>query len=232
MILNPYRNRAWVFWGFAALVVLSACHPKKGRVSQSPPPLPRIETLVVMGFMPALSAWDQPKMVRSPISGAVFLAEPVSEEAARKMTNTLFERLVQEGRYRLVSPGQALGVYSSLVSSGPVQEEMEILQQIGRAFSADAVLIGHLYRFREREGTDYAVNRAASVAFDLHIIGLEDRAILWRGRFDKTQQSLSQNILDMNTFLKGQGRWMTAERLAEMGLDNLLAQLLQHPGVK
>ncbi len=89
------------------------------------------------------------------------------------------------------------------------------------------MLIGHLYRYREREGTDFAINRPASVAFDLYLIRPDDGAVLWKGRFDKTQKSLSENLLDIDTFLRGQGRWMTAERLAELGLEDVLGKLLQ-----
>jgi hypothetical protein len=51
--------------------------------------------------------------------------------------------------------------------------------------------------------------------------------VFWKGRFDKTQQHLSRNILDVDTFMKSQGRWMTAERLAEIGLEGVLGSLLE-----
>jgi hypothetical protein len=183
--------------------------------------------MVVVGFLPAMSQWDTPNMVRSPITGAVFFAEPVSEQVVSNLTTNLFERIVKEKRYDLISPGQAKGVYSSLRLSDVVQPEIEIIQKIGQAFSADAVMSGYLYRWQEREGTDYAVNRAASVAFDLYLIRPDDGAILWKDRFDKTQQSLSENLLDVNTFLKGQGIWMTAGSLADLGLDKVLGELLK-----
>ncbi len=85
-------------------------------------------------------------------------------------------------------------------------------------------MIGYVYRWREREGTDYSVNRPASTAFDLYLIRSHDRAVLWKGRFDKTQRSLSENILDMETFIKGKGRWMTVDRLAKLGLSNLMSK--------
>jgi hypothetical protein len=102
---------------------------------------------------------------------------------------------------------------------------MGMFQQIGQRFSADAVLVGYLYRWRERVGTELAVSRPASVAFDLSLIRPEDGAILWRAKFDKTQQSLSENLLGWGTFVKGQGRWMTAEKLAEIGLEDLLGRI-------
>ena len=49
---------------------------------------------------------------------------------------------------------------------------------------------------------------------------------------NKTQRSLSENILDMNTFLKGGGKWMRAESLAFLGMEELLGELLKGKGVK
>jgi hypothetical protein len=46
--------------------------------------------------------------------------------------------------------------------------------------------------------------------------------ILWKARFDKTQISLSENLFDLQTFLKAKGRWMTADELAEMGLADFV----------
>jgi hypothetical protein len=203
----------------------SSCQSRKEQVPQEKPSPPKIDKLVVVGFLPAMSQWDEPNMVRSPVSGTVFFAEPVPEEVVTGLTASLFDRIVKERRFELISPGQARGVYSSLRLSDVVGKEMDIIKKIGGAFSAEGVLIGYVYRFREREGTDYAVNRAASVAFDLYLIGPQNGVIFWKGRFDKTQQHLTQNILDASTFMKGQGRWMSAERLAEVGLDGVLGSL-------
>lgn len=223
-------NRPYIRLGLvtALLVMLcSSCQSRKEQVPQERPSLPKIEKMVVVGFLPAMSQWDTPNMVRSPVTGAVFFAEPVSEQVVSNLTTNLFERIVKEKRYDLISPGQAKGVYSSLKLSDVVGSEIEIIQKIGQAFSADAVMSGYLYRWQEREGTDYAVNRAASVAFDLYLIGPQNGVVFWKGKFDKTQQHLSQNILDVDTFMKGQGRWMTAERLAEIGLEGVLGSLLE-----
>ncbi len=208
----------------------SSCQSRKETPTQERISLPKIEKMVVVGFLPAMTQWDEPNMVRSPISGAVFFAAPVTGQAVDSLTAILFDRIVEEKRFELISPGQARGVYSSLKLPELVGSEIEIIKKIGLAFSADAVLIGHLYRYREREGTDYAVDRPASVAFDLYLIGPQNGIIFWKGRFDKTQQHLTQNILDMDTFMRGQGRWMTAERLAEIGLETVLGSLFQALG--
>ena len=41
-------------------------------------------------------------------------------------------------------------------------------------------------------------------------------------RYDKTQMSLSENVLDFQTFLKARGRWMSADELAEIGISEFV----------
>ncbi len=227
---RPLIKRPYIHLGpisFLLLILFLSCQPPKEQIPQEKPSLPKIDRMVVVGFLTAMSQWDEPNIVRSPVSGAVFFGEPVAEQVVNDMTASLFDKIVKEKRFELISPGQARGAYSSLKLSEVVGKETDIIQKIGLAFSAEAVLIGYIYRFREREGTDYAVNRAASVAFDLYLIGPQDGVIFWKGRFDKTQQHLSQNILDARTFMKGQGRWMTAEKLAEIGLVGVLGSLFE-----
>ena len=184
----------------------------------------KIKRVVVFGFRPALPEGAKPDVVRDPISGTVCRAEPVSPKAALYMTDLVFNKLVKARSYELVPPGQANGIYQTIVStdSGVGLPPKEISRKIGAAFRADAVLEGCIYRWRERKGTDYAAERSASVAFVLLLIRPSDGTVIWRSRFDKTQKSLMENLLDASTFMKSGGRWLTAGKLASMGLDGML----------
>jgi hypothetical protein len=209
------------------LLVSGSCHLQKAPEASVETPLPPIHKMVVLDFRVALSPGEKPEVVRDPLSGAVYAAGPVPHYVARMMTDVLFERLMNEKRCELISPGQARGAISSIIHSDEKigMDPVAMLQEVGKVFGADAVLAGTLYRWREREGTDYAVNRPASLAFDLHLVSVADGAVLWRGRFDKTQQALTENVLDVQTFIRGGGRWLTAEELAILGLKELLAKM-------
>jgi hypothetical protein len=111
------------------------------------------------------------------------------------------------------------------MNSNSTVDEIEIMKKIGIAFSADAVLTGYIYRWRDREGSEYAVKMPASVAYDLYLIRPSDGAVIWKGVFDVTQKSLSENLLEMDTFIEGGGKWMNADELAELGLRRLLGDL-------
>lgn len=191
------------------------------------PLLQGTEKIAIVGFRAVLEEGEESHTVQDPLSGAVFRAEPVPPDVVREMTRELFERLKSRGDREALRPGQALGAYSTLAS-----EDMrfallpaKMLREIGKMLDADYVLAGYLYRWRERQGTGYAVNRAASVAFSLHLVRVRDGKIIWTREFDKTQRSLSENVLDLKTFLGGGGRWMSARKLASLGLDRLLAEM-------
>lgn len=214
--------------GLAAFVLLSGgCSTVSPKDDQTQTVLPGVRKLVVVGFAAALAGDSRPGWVRDPITGAFALAEPVPREAVRKMTETLFAGLIEKKNYELVSPGQAKGVYLGLTDSDKAlgMDPRLLLRKVGEAFSADAVLTGYVFRWVEREGADYGVSQPASVSFNLYMVRPSDGAVLWRANFDKTQQSLSENLFDVATFVKGKGRWMSAEKLAEVGLNNLIDQM-------
>ena len=226
------RKDAKRSWDLLWLLVLSGllltfgCQTKKNVTPVIHRDL-NLNKVVVVGFLRALSSTDKPGMFKNPLSWSIVSAEPVPREIIQKMSDVLFKKVVAEKGYELVSRNQAIGVYSNIVASDKNvgMPAIKVIQEVGTTFNADAVLVGNMYRWRERVGGDYAAQSPASVSFDLHLIRPVDGAILWKSKFDKTQQSLSENILDMNTFLKGGGKWMKADALAMIGLRKMLEEM-------
>jgi hypothetical protein len=181
-----------------------------------------VRTIAVVGFLPAVRPGGESGLVRNPLVGALHEASPVQVEFVERMTESLFTKMVASKKYEFVTPGQAQGALASLLSSNSAIGETELFTSLGKAMEADAVLVGYLYRWIEREGADFGVSRPSSVAFDLYLIRTSNGAIIWKGGFDKTQRSLTENLLDFDTFVKAKGKWMSAESLAELGLSELL----------
>jgi hypothetical protein len=211
---------------FSGLLLTFGCQTKKNVTPVIPRDL-NLNKVVVVGFLRALSPADEPGMFKNPLSWSIVPAEPVPPEIIQKMSDILFKKVAAEKGYELVSRNQAIGVYSNIVASDKNvgMTAIKVIQEVGTTFNADAVLVGYMYRWRERVGGDYAAQSPASVSFDLHLIRPVDGAILWKSKFDKTQQSLSENILDMNTFLKGGGKWMSVDDLAMIGLRKMFEEM-------
>lgn len=120
--------------------------------------------------------------------------------------------------------GHHLGVAESGVAeSGVAESPREALDaravaaEAHRKFGADAVVLGSVYRFRERSGESMGSTHPASVGFDVRILSAPAGALLWSGLFDETQVAFSANLLRAPRYPGGGMRWLTAEELARFG---------------
>jgi len=213
---------------FISLLISAGCQgDRRSPLSHQPPFRPIIQTLVVVGFQAAITDGQGPALVRNPITGTSFMSWSIRDDVVDWLNDRLFEMVAQDKGRNLIPPGQAQGVIESIMQSDAQLgiHPLQMIKNVGQTFGADAVLIGQVYRWQERLGTDYGVETPASVAFDLSLVRPSDGAILWRGNYDKTQKSLFENLFDLNTYVKSGGRWLTAKELAGFGLEHLLAQM-------
>jgi len=82
-----------------------------------------------------------------------------------------------------------------------------------------------LYRWTEREGSDFGVERPAEVAFELALIRTRDGRLLWVRLLRERQRSLSENLLKLGRFLRKGPKWLKAEELAEALVEEALGGL-------
>jgi ribulose 1,5-bisphosphate carboxylase large subunit-like protein len=54
---------------------------------------------------------------------------------------------------------------------------------------------------------------------------LKDGVEVWRGRMDETQRPLSENLFKIGSFFRRKAKWVTAEELASVGMDEALRKL-------
>jgi hypothetical protein len=132
---------------------------------------------------------------------------------------------------------EALGTFTVL-PSGKVEEArakgnrnrfetdpISASTQLGKELNADFVMVGTLFRFEERIGSSLGVEKPASVAFDLHLFRLRDGARVWDATFDETQKPLSDNLFQIGSFFRSGAKWLTAEELAGVGINEVLKKL-------
>ena len=160
-------------------------------------------------------------MVRSPVGGDMFRTGPVAPGAEDIMTELLMEHV--EGRRRFFPLGRAaveefIGttLEKEPYGFGPLQA-----LKLSQRHDADGVLVGFIYAFRERVGTGYSVDTPASVTFDLYLLEAETGRVLWKANYSHTQQPVSENVLDLETYVYGGIRWLTATELARLGLKKM-----------
>jgi hypothetical protein len=88
-----------------------------------------------------------------------------------------------------------------------------------REFGASAVMLGKVYRYRDREGQSYGASRPASVGYEVTLFEAPSGRRLWSSRFDETQQPLGENVFNAQRYPGGGTRWLTAGELARWGAE-------------
>jgi len=189
-------------------------------------PTQKRRTVLLLPFKDLAAVYGTYGNIRSPINGRVFLSGPVEKGAGRFMDARLYTILREKESFILIAAEEAGDMLTSLANRHlQSSSERNLWVDVGRTEGVDAVLGGFIYRFRDRTGRDYGVEEAASVAFDLHLIRVADGRIQWSGRFDETQQPLSNNLYNIKKFINRGGKWVTSREMASGGLKSLIDQM-------
>jgi hypothetical protein len=192
-------------------------------VREKPPNLYGIKKILILPFKDMAAVFGENMNGRCPVCGKVFTTGEVAENAADMLTEHLFVLLKDRKNIELIPSSQAQGVMSGLLAGSKKEwQERNLQLEIGRALNADAIFAGYIYRFKERIGTKYSVDLPASVAFDIHLIRVNDGRVLWSAHLDETQQPLSDDLFRLNLFLKRKAKWITANEMAFSGLEDML----------
>nr|MBF0222930.1 hypothetical protein [Desulfobulbaceae bacterium] len=97
----------------------------------------------------------------------------------------------------------------------------------------DYVLVPLLWSYSERIGNQFSAEKPASVALTLYLVSAKEKKRVWAESIDKTQQSLTDNLLNAKELIKLGGKWATAAELAEAGMLTILNDFpLKSPIIK
>lgn len=178
--------------------------------------------IAIAPFQKVISRDPAVTHVRCPLCGAV-LETCESAINSEKIIEKIFVRKLKSyGRYVIIPQERVSGVYKRISAESFKDFPLNVLKKVGDELEADWVVAGYVFCYRDREGLSYSVKVPASVTFCVHLIRVKDGEVVWKKIFNKTQTSLMENLLDISSFVKGGGGWLTAEELTELGIDKIL----------
>ena len=97
-----------------------------------------------------------------------------------------------------------------------------VIKEVGAKLGCDAMLLTTVSRFKQREGSTYAVDAPASVAFDMQLVNVETGMSLWSTTFSETQQSVMSNLFSWGKAESRGFQWITAEELISQAVKERL----------
>jgi len=209
---------------FAVLAVLGACVLIAGCASSRVP---------FIGVTPDLQvhAVKSIKTVRvARIAVMPLLEAPgksdgtVTEGSGETVTAELMGQVALAGGWELVPESDISDALQKLPPVTLANQEA-VAVELGKKVNADVVLFGTVNRFKERVGIAYAAQSPASVEFTLHLVQVQSGQVVWTAKFAKTQKALFENVFNLVSFIKGEGRWVKAHELAQAGIQEAVANL-------
>jgi hypothetical protein len=223
-------NRFWLCvlkrLGCSLIVGLHAafflgCAPHVETVAQGQEKQAFCAKIAILPFQGILPDKEERKVVQCPICGSMFKTNRADQISVKNVENLFVKHLQRYSRIEVIPSDKAKAAYNMVSAEFPRASLIENIQKTGHKLNAEGAIVGYVYRYAERKGFAYSAEQPASVAFDVHLIRVEDGSIIWKGTFDETQRSLLENLLQMASFLKRGAKWLTAEELTQKGMDEI-----------
>jgi hypothetical protein len=221
--LSILNRMACVFLLLVIVSLLSACQRMSGvSTTLKDDSMVAFKRIAVVPFQSVRQEDADVKTVRCPVCGLVFSTEIYPKGSESVVEGLFIDRLKEQKAFSIIPPERVGGIYEGITAGLFKADVLQVLQKVGKDLEADGIVVGYVYRFKERRGYALSAEKPASVTFEIHLIRVGDGAIVWRGIFDKTQASLTENLLQISTFIKEGGKWLTAKELAAEGMDEVL----------
>ena len=185
-------------------------------------------TLAILPFL--IERTDDPSRgAVCPVCQGVYKSGNILYGSQRTLTQLLQQKMDILETFRILPLEKVEDVFSKRERGQFELRPLRSAIQLGKELNVDFIIVGYLFRFEERIGSRIGVDRPASVGFDVHLLRVKDGKRVWDGKFDETQQALSENLLKMGSFVRRKASWLTAEELSSVGMDEMLKRL---PGAK
>ena len=97
--------------------------------------------------------------------------------------------------------------------------------------NADGTLTATVSTYRERVGSAYGVSEPASVSVQMLFVHAREQDAAWKAEYSITQEPLAYNLWNLWGVLRGGPKWLAADDLAKIGIDEAVARLAAATGV-
>jgi hypothetical protein len=205
------------------LLFLSGCHYREGvSVEVLQEGKIAFDRIALVPFIRMSPEDASVRAVRCPLCGSILRTEKCPRDMEKVIEDIFSNDLKNRKKCHLVPPEVTGPVFDRISLDSKKAALPDVLKAVGAELGAEGIIVAYVTRYNERKGVAYSVERPASVAFEIHLVRVSDGVTVWKGLFDKTQQSLTENVFQMVTFFKGHARWLTAKELVMENMDALM----------
>jgi len=216
-----YFIAAAIVFTFAFLCTSCARTPKTQKKPVFREDAVDLKKIAVLPFQHVSPADPSMTFARCPLCGTMLRSCPVAAGAERHIEDLFIAKLASYKKHVLLPRERVSGIYTRVSTDSFTASPRDIALSVARDVDADWVVAGYVFCYKERKGYAYAVESPATVTFAIHLLSALDGREIWKSVVDKKQESLMENLFGASAFSRGL-KWLTAEELADISLDNLL----------
>ena len=152
---------------------------------------------------------------------------PLAPGASDAITAELYSQVAVAGGWEVVPQDDVSQELQNLPPSTTGDLETNAFA-IGRLTSADGVIFGTVQKYEDRTGIDDSSAKPAAVKFQLQFLDMKSGKVVWTSSFDKEQKSFSQSLASLANFVQKEGRWVHAQEVAQVGVQQSVDDLHRH----
>ncbi len=156
-----------------------------------------------------------------PLTGSLYTSGPIIPGAASALNSALESQIKASTNLQLIDSAIAADAWRDFSGRGVKVPGLADVAAVGRTLGVDAVFVGFVYRFEQRQGTAAAAENPAAATFNLMLVRSSDARIVFKGVFDERQQALSQNLLNLGQYMRHGLQWYTVEQLGRVGMEQV-----------
>ncbi len=186
----------------------------------------KVTRVALMPFIRGLpdTRLDEPmkRLLYCRMANLCFDVKEIKANADELMTEHVQEALQQRYGGALIPLQSVRQTYSAMPKDYVTDTPQSLAVTLGRKLNADHVMIGTVWRYQQLVGSGKSASSPASVAFALYLINVDTGNAVWEAAYEKTQQPLSENLLNIKEFFRMGARWLTADELARHGIKEVL----------
>ena len=157
----------------------------------------------------------------------------VDDPSIQPDAGPMMQRLVYsalKGRFdkHVVPMDQVQAAYTGIRLDGSKDSPRTMARRMGQSLSADLMLVGTVWRYRDRDAIEGIPDRPASVAFALYLVEAETGRRLWRGIFDMAQEFVLRDMARFSDRIRMGFKWLSADELARHGVKEVFRPFPTH----
>jgi hypothetical protein len=212
--------------GMAGLLLIAVfaglwVSPGVSAQSRSTAPVLKREKIAVMPFLVGKFGPGLTGVLNCPLCELTVDQDSMVPGCGETLTQYVQEALERRNEDMIIPLHRVMAEYGQLRIDEKKDTPLMLAREFGKRIGADYVVVGNVWRYRDRTGNPVAAGTPASVGFAVYLIDVASGQMLWSDVFSETQRSLSENILEAKGFFEMGGKWVTADQLALYGVKEM-----------